>query len=433
MAGGRPVAQKNFVYTDSQQDTLAYCLKLIEDASTTHYIGIFAHRLGYVPRNVPAQYNTYQGYSITQAEYYHAREKLKNRIAVFVPRPGSPFDTELKERASTQSSDEFKVQQQFIGKVFSEALVNLFDDITNLAIRVAITVMVWRRQGPRTLMQYAADEHSKSATSKSSTATPLALPTISANDVSSPTLLATHAVGRRELIKHFRDAHLRWTRDEDHPGVCFMIYGPETFGHGQMVDHICIELGHHAEVLQLGGRIIHLGKGQRKDIAHLLFRLSGGGASAPHRVTQLLPWIKEKLNDSHLLIALDVTSIAVFEQGARGFMEQFWVPLVRGLREQTPHSLVLLLLHRGESLPADWNCYWEDEDDEFDPVRIVKLPALEAFSQRDILKWLTKHRGDKPNNEQLAEEIFAATNGRPEEVYRELAEIELDQKETDHD
>jgi hypothetical protein len=132
-------------------NSVQVCKEQIESESS-HYIGIFAHRRGWVPdaAQIPATLKAeVLGKSITEAEFDWALRKLKNQgMAIFFPRPTTPFDLELRQRASNQSALDAQAQAAFCARVRNLGFtVSQFDKPSQLGNAIAIMVDRWSR-GP---------------------------------------------------------------------------------------------------------------------------------------------------------------------------------------------------------------------------------------------------------------------------------------------
>ena len=133
------VAMEDYVATD--QRPLAKCLEDV--AACDLYVGIFAHRYGYIP-----EHDNPDGRSITELEYRHAQAKGKPCL-VFLLDPAAPWPATSMD-AITGDNDgggRIRALREELGR---DRLVSFFATAEELAQKVSVACprtpshVVWR-------------------------------------------------------------------------------------------------------------------------------------------------------------------------------------------------------------------------------------------------------------------------------------------------
>jgi hypothetical protein len=128
------VAEAMENWNEEHVDPTQVCCKKV--SISTHYLGIFAYRHGWVPG-----YPELQGKSITEAEYDWAEEFGKPRY-ILMPDPTEKYAIDLFLAALTQSEREEKAQKAFIDRV-KKNNCNFFKNIYDLADKIDNMVNRW--------------------------------------------------------------------------------------------------------------------------------------------------------------------------------------------------------------------------------------------------------------------------------------------------
>jgi hypothetical protein len=149
----RPVVRRAIKIGDAYAETMEewnaeYHVKPVDlcrealEKHSTHFIGVFAHRLGWVPPTFTI--------SITEAEFEWAwNAKPGKRMAVYMPKPKTAFDQELRQRAK-QPDEQADQQAKFRERVLKRnCTVVSFEDCVDLGILVSNRVTLWRLGGLR--------------------------------------------------------------------------------------------------------------------------------------------------------------------------------------------------------------------------------------------------------------------------------------------
>lgn len=204
-----PIYQENFVYPDFNENVLHYCLKYVEES--THYLGIFAHRWGWEPSDIPAEYQQYTGMSITKAEFKHALKEGKIP-AVFIPKIGSRFYFELKDGVN-QPITSAQAQIKFIEDVRNEGFVNEFDELSDLRRKTNEVIILWVKRYHNGMQ---------------SLTTPPIADTVSPskqNSLDNPNEVDTLTVGRDSQMDEFLLGQRKWKDRYGYGGTAFLAYG----------------------------------------------------------------------------------------------------------------------------------------------------------------------------------------------------------------
>lgn len=418
LCGGYPQMMEQWPY-ENQEDPVDVCRRKIRDSA--HYIGIFAHRRGWIPDNLPPEY---AHKSITELEYHWAHEELGSRNTnVFLPEPSSPLDIELA-RLAEDDTDLREKQQAFLREV-KKHTCHFFKNEIELGIRVTHAVSMWvktHRDGG--LLGYARNHHQPTA-ERTYTAPP-APPRTAPMPVPKPAspLRDPLEVGRMDHVLDFHHA-LKVQELKHQVGGCFLIHGPANHGHAEMIELLCRNIPG-----MIGGQVVQrrwratISRVLGASAADLLAQLSDEIGQSTDTLIGLAGILREDLQHGPVIIHID--NMNGFHAGLPGFVETFWKPLLIALDQQpglVPHRLVFMLTLQCDSLPPDWESLIA-RDTRRDPYAVVGVPPLAMFSPNDLAEWLdglTLPAGHTAV--ELAQKIYDLTAGVPSQVYPELRNL----------
>lgn len=374
------------------EDAVVLCRRRIEKEST-HYIGIFAYRRGWVPNPLRAK-------SITEEEFDIALASNKP-AAVFIPKKGSEFALNLADRARTQTAAEAMAQESFLKRVEGMGACVPFEDLSALGRRVTRRVMHWALGGLRDLAREATE--------------PV------------PAQPVTPVPGRKNVNQLGRIAHVRQFQDVlNDPGLppvaAFLVHGPIGFGQRQLVERLRDEIEQNSTG-QPKYCIAAIGAIWRQNSLSRLLEVLGGQVDpgwVPASPADIAARLKELLNTNDIIV--EIRNVQRFGGSIAGFIENFWQPIVSTVGRELSHRLVLFLC-ADQMASADWDIWLfdsaVDSPEAFDSSKPVKLPALVNFTEPELITWL---RSSYPLNEakDLAAVLMQETGGAPEVLYSKL-------------
>jgi hypothetical protein len=367
----------------------------------THYVGLFAHRRGWVPP-------MFEGKSITEAEYDWAADYRKPKC-VFMPKKATEIDLELRQRAAKQSEIDATAQKVFIQRVREVVTCEDFKSVTDLAIRATRRFMLWKSLPPG-----GVREENKRVR-EAAVPTPQKMRTPSEDDIST--------LGREEQIQKFTATLNALLRPGLPRAVCFLIHGPVGRGHLRLARHLRRELVARWRPKEYQ---VSLSPLWREDTVTKLIRDFGrqlGPGFMPASVEDFAARLRLMLDDEY--VVLEVDSIQRLG-GLRRFVEDFWHPLVGALGGPTKRRLVSIATLE-EGVPSGCEAYLqpplEGDVKTLDPSLPVGLPELGVFTEGELRAWLNVGRRiEEEDALVLAQSLVAQTRGEPQLLYSILAD-----------
>lgn len=396
---GIPITME--LWDTSYEDPVEVCRRKIVEEST-HYIGIFAYRRGWVPPQFAAQKR-----SVTEFEFDTALGVIpRERIVVFLPEAGSVFAEELRKRAADQDSDDAAAQIEFQKRVAKEGSVQHFKSDAELAYRVGRRVYLWQNGGLRGAA--AQDEDSATAIR------------FSEGEIIN--------LGRRRQTAQFEET-LEMLMIPNAPNVVgFLVSGASGFGHKQMM-------------LRLRGAFISstpisvkpvaasVGVSWRENTFERLVEVLNRSLDPDTQETDIAALKRalcQTLENEHVL--LEISNLHRFQDGIAGFIRAFNTQIAAEM-QGAKHRLIVVCSHEGEIDAANAELLQkpltaEDDDPTFQPGKFVRLAALTKFNANELASWLHQH-AKLPMNEATtwATALIDETNdGLPSLVYTKLRE-----------
>jgi hypothetical protein len=398
-AQAEPVAME--LWASTYRPALDLVLRKIEES--THYLGLFAYRRGWIP---PGRTD-----SITEAEFDHALEKLPDRINVFIPKDGSPIAQALLELAR-QGQDEAATEEQarFLARVRTGGVVEFFEDVEELMIITMRCVMSWKYGS-------VLDRHPEPAPP------PLAAAPAPPPARAVPAEQDVAELGRQAQAECFeRDVIERLTPAGDETVAGVLVSGPPGHGHRPLMERLRRRFERESgnlHPLVVGCRPAWRDGGLEGLLAVLAREAGVGafadvGAAAAHLGTLL----------GKTDVVLQVTLLQHFEDGVPGFVERFWSPLVAALPAGTPFRLLCLASHEGPvPAPPAWDAAVQAcGGDAWDGRRLLRLPPLAPFTERELRRFLRPRVSDRAAEDTMVSSMMDGIDGNPGLLYQRLME-----------
>ena len=371
------------------QNAVNLCRQKVNECG--HYVGIFAYRRGWVPDKLSK--------SITEAEFDWANEFGK-QMAVFVPDPKADFARELERRAKGQSDADSQAQESFLRRVREKAY-QPFDGPNNLSLRIARRVWIWSKEGFRGLARLA-----------------------SLRPARQPTEDEINRLVRKELLTEFNDDLGIITRPGNAKAACFIIHGPPTGGHKQILARLRKELETNSQPRQYR---VSLGPLWRQNTPGRLVDIIGLTIEqgwAPASIDALRERFKTILDETD--VVLEIQGVNRLDGKLATFVKEFWEPLASVLESSVPHRLIALVGFE-DTLHTEWEELVQpalkEEALTFDATRPIKLPETHDFTATEVMIWLLN--GGWINSkyaQDVAEALIDETKGVPQLLYSKLAE-----------
>lgn len=396
----RPAVRRAVAIGDAQAETMEdwnaeygvnpvnLCRTELE-VNSTHFIGVFAHRLGWTPPGFEI--------SITEAEFEwacHARPRKP--MVVFMPKPGTPFDTVLEQRAANQTEAAKKAQAEFRRRVReSGGTIAVFEDPVELGIRVSNHVTLWSNRGLRAIAREA----------RATGAPP-----------------PVHLLGRSRHQAAF-NAAWEMLAGKDLPSIAgFLLHGPQDAGQSELIERFVDGLDNKAGDLRK--IIIRIGASWvRKDLATLLQIVGhelqpGWVPPSPGEVAARLAGV---LDNSH--VVLEIHNLHRFWRGAAGVIEEFWHPLCAAFKSAPRHQCIVFFVMDGDPDAACQPLLFDpvnDGPDTFASRLVFRLPPLGKFTIGELKVWLRKLPFVVADPDATAQALFDETNGDPARLLSKL-------------
>lgn len=377
----------------SYEDPVVLCECKIKYEST-HFIGLFAYRYGYTPPQLDR--------SITEFEFDTALAYLQRpHLAIFLPNPISEFDKQLRDRSKNQKPDEKQKQELFLDKVKKNGTVQLFDNPSNLTLRVLRKMETWKQGG---LRNFAAAASQKPQTSNDETRAP------------------------KKRLRLPLKAQERYFEDVLDVSIgqpaCFLLHGPRGYGHMEAISRLqeIVEQknGHHVHSV-----MISVDARWRSNTLMRLMEVIGLEIQPQHKPDSLDDFViqlKRLLNTGDVL--LNINNLQRLEGTLPGFLHEFWSRLLPKL-EKHPYRLIVLVSFEGQ-IEADWHSFFNDLDtdekiSDFLPTQLIKLPELKNFTRHDILVALRRMGIEEQDAQAWSTALFDETEGgKPNLLYVKL-------------
>lgn len=381
---------------------------------SSHYLGVFAHWRGSCP---PGQQRSY-----TEAEFDWACELNKTK-AVLLPKASSAYDRKLRRRARLQDAGAAEAQKKFVKRVRSAGVTMDFDDVPQLVNKTIQLVNGWLGLGV-----VSEGEQANAATA-----------------ARAPGDADLVTIGRRELVAQLERVFEIIGGEGLSAIAGFLVHGPVGFGHVQAVRRlreafenlnadedsdddtqprrIVLPVGGYWDGNDLGGMLSAFGRAVDREWE-------------PADVPSLAARVKKLLATEHVI--LEINDLQRYGGGLNAFVQQFWKPLTDALGTQIhKHKLVAFMSFEGAPT-LDWDALTfntaVDKDEDFELLRPVKLPALEAFNEKELTAWLRGWLGKAgalggdaakqlKQAQTLAHTLVAETGGEPLKVYNKLSTL----------
>ncbi len=404
-------------WNDTYIDAVAMCDRKIREESS-HYIGIFAYRRGWVPTNLPE----ISGKSITEAEYDWALQ-YKKLLYILMPNPCEKFAQQLFVNSiEGQTEEDDEAQAAFRRRVKNGGFCRQFDNLEEFKKYIQDRVNRWIKDpdGPLDGTASAVDV----PPSPPATAGTPRIPNKNYFEVDRETQ-------HRQFDGVMGDMH----RNKSCAGACFLVYGPDHFGHTELIDNLCFGSIYLPASLPLIR--IHcdswLGTNHISGLIQMIgSEINGRSDTAP--VTSILQ-LAELLKDKKLKtqdVVIRIGSVHSFDGGILEFSAQFWQPLIQALGDRIgdgiDHRVVLFVTANDPAL-KDCDHLLQDlrsSSGKLEFAKLLKLDRLTSFTNEDVEAWLTANFPGKPKHDVAAkaDEIIREAGAIPKQVYDMLKQIQ---------
>lgn len=414
-----PVVMEDWVY--EHDNAVLICQQ--ELLKSSHYMGIFAYRHGWVP----IQYNDKQK-SITELEYDWAIEHHKpHRMFILIPQKGTKIDDLLQVKVGVCTPAEYDAQQAFLRRVKqNENICCFFEDLEDLRKRIRLMINRWRMINDSLLNHIKGLQYAANTGITETTEAPIVLKSI----VRPQSFKREY--GHRKHREQFVSILSNIEESSDTAGACFIIHGAEDHGHDELIDDLRRKLPPECCNFQLPCTSL-TGNTAGSFFDQLANWLANEDEVASPVEMASAADVANMLKQKKLVyqhVVLQVHDINDFQGGIKGFLTDFWQPLIVALGHTDAFRLIVFVTVIG-SIPDDCqHLFWqqtEDDDDlyEFNPKQAVVLPEIKPFSQKEIAAWLKSAFPtiDHARVQAEATNIFRRTNGLPIKVYRELQKL----------
>lgn len=364
------------------------CEERIKSGSS-HYIGLFAYRRGWVP-------DPSQGKSITEFEFDWAFQYQKIQ-AVFVPTHNSSFAAILRKRADDQSEADSAAQKAFLKRVTAMGVCMMFDDLAHLEGRVASRVTSWSGGGLRNI----------AAQSNISQEDDRKLKSIEEKLMN---------IGRKQQFRDFEDCLEKISAAAPEAG-CFLIHGKVGFKMRDMSAALLKKL--EEMVGEFSSCEIHVTPEWRERDVPSLIASVGQRLSLnleANTIDGLAAPLKKLLETTDIVV--EFVGMERLEGSLPEFVKNFWKPLIEALPGALGHKLIGLVsfeLRPEQSVEPAWNDFLgRPDEDDYDSKNLIFLDELTEFKKDHISSALRAAVSfDKAKADQWAEDLLAATGGHP--------------------
>lgn len=395
------------------RNSVEECYNMINDS--THCVSIIAYRRGWLPDK-----NNPENKSITEIEFEHAKERLKQeRMGIFLPEP--PISEELRKAANHQSDSDAKAQQAFIERIRNAGFYMTFKNTEILSAKVAKLVYKWVNQSSfRNTKSYTQSSNSVSYAADNN------------RDMARPSENIIQ-LGRVAQVQQFEQS-LERLQNSSLTLACFLIHGLGGNGHEEMVIRLCqvltqkryIQPGyyHYQVAMDVSWR--------RQSLAELL-ELIGREMigtrihpewTLPRSPEELANKLQEVLETKDVILVIKgIQRFHRFNDSLAGFVEDFWHPFIRALNQPLLYQLVVLLTLEG-TIFQEWQSLVQDplirnHDSAIYENCPIQLPELSSFTQEELTSWLSEWL---PPNQALqrSQSLMYETQGNPNVLYNML-------------
>lgn len=392
--------------------------------ASTHYLGIFAYRRGWVPNRPEIK-----GKSITEAEYDWAVEFGKRRY-VLMPLHGTKYANYLFTQSIQQSEEDEKAQEAFRTRV-KNGVCKFFEDLDDFKKQIGNMVNRWvATSGESLLDHFDHVDPSFPIVAPLTVVVPPSTPSTSQptmTERSLPPELNYFQVGRIVNVGQFGSVMEIMRRKRNYAGACFLVYGPDGFGHDDLIENLRFGLSPSHQFIS----IPCMSTAGTNRIPGLIKKISSwiNGKSdsiSVASIPQLADLLKEKKLKTQDIV-IKIGSVHKFEGGVTGFTEQFWQPLIQGLGDSIGHRLMVFITANDLAVNGCDHLLQDltESPTKLDLAKILKFDRLQTFTNEDIEDWLATNFPNKPKNEIAGEvaDIISETGGLPEKVYKMLRDI----------
>jgi len=380
-------------------DTVKKCRARVEGSS-----GFFL-MMGYWYGSIPTGCDK----SITHFEFEWALGKWGQQpfppLAVFMPKPQSSADKELREAARTLiegKKDLDPQKHEALLETFRTAVmgswrtVRSFEDIHDLREYALASCLMWKGQTPQAAAARGNVEGSPSG--------------------SKLTEEQLGLLGREKQFDAARRVLSSIEASPDIPAGCLLVSGPEDAGHRAFVAALLKTKSFRAiRPAKLGrpGSTSYDTELVTQWVAKVLGLPGSTDLKGPGELAER---VVEELKRQPLCFALD--QVNRFPGGVPAFRDSFWQPFYDRLKELREVRLVsnqlVAIVAEYTSDSSGWAtavCEPDAAGEAGDPSKLLLLPSLASFTKGDVLLWLAEIGVPKDRRAQVAKNVLLDGKG----------------------
>lgn len=378
-------------------DTVQKCRARVERSQG------FLLMIGHWYGSIPPGYDK----SVTYFEFDCARCRWKELpfppIAVFVPKPQSPADKELRAAASDllakskdlDPADHGALLEAFRTEVSNWRYVREFEHVHQLRERALSFCL-----------------HLKGRTPQAAARGDVEVP-VSDSQLTDEQL---GLLGREDQLKAARRVLSSLEASQETPAVCLLVSGPEDAGHRAFVAALLKTKPFRAFRPAKLGRPGSPSYDTELVTQWIAKALGLPGSTDLEGPEELAERVIEELKRQPLCFALD--QVNRFPGGVPAFRDSFWSPFYDKLKELREAQLVenqlvaVVTEHTGDF--SGWDTAACEPDETDDLSKLLLLPLLSDFKKGDVLLWLDEIGVPKDRRAQVAASVLQDTQGKPD-------------------
>lgn len=399
-------------WNEDHVDAIVVCKSKLE--ASTHYVGIFAYRRGWVPTHVDLENR-----SITEAEYDWAIE-LKKIPYILIPSPDSEIGRELRRDALGQSETDLRQQTAFVSRVRNNGVVKLFETSIEFEDSIRNKVKEWVRKNGKSLLAHIDAIRE--------TDSPAAVDPVddkaTQTEESSLQSISPHQIGRIDHLFAFNNANRLTRRKSVYAATCYLIYGADGNGHSNLIQELRNELEptHQYFVVSCLSVLDEVDA----DNLHEQIWQSVSDGSEDFAFDEMVKLIAKKLQFQDIVI--EVNHVEEFVGDLPRFIADFWAPLNTAIETDSQHRLIIFAAYRQTDISdiEDQVHFIAQQRKHFDSAKLVALPELVSIEVDDIQDWLEENYPDmsETNIAEQTTRLLKKSKGNPEKLYSILNSIQ---------
>lgn len=348
-----PVSMES--WTQEHGDPVAICLDAIQQSDG--YLGMIAYYRGWCPESL-------EGKSITEFEYDTAQGDetavppfpARHPCVVFVPKPGTRLDNELREVARQQGPAEKQAQDRFRTRVMQK-VISRFESEYKLGRRV----QTWLEE-----IVQRSEEEGRAEAFTAAADDQIELPT-------EADLILLLADEQADIVgkNAYKDENVAW-----------LLQGPAGYAPHESLRRLIPNLS------ESGGLVLEAEVdplGNRGTLLALLGEQLETGFRPP-TAAKLGERINRQLSEQDVILA--IRSAHRIEGGIQGFLNTFWSPLAAEIDSRNWFKLKAIFEVVGNCEPPPRGVSEQEQSPGFPTASL--LPPLAQVRRTTLLRWLAK-------------------------------------------